>query len=323
PIQCLERLSVRSTDLHINLNEKVDREEFTSPLVGGKVLVYRGTLQPGSKRIAIKSIRYVPRGGKIVIQRIIRDVHVWSQLNHENVVRLYGIVTKFDFAVSLICEWMEKGNAYDYVQDIGVDPRSLLKGIARGLAYLHEHKPNPVIHGDLRGQHVLVSHDGRAVLTDFGLSSLVESSFVTMLSLSASWAMRWAAPELLTDPKGPSVASDIWSFGMTALELFTRQPPFHDIMNSYGLMARVMRAQPPERPRPESTCNRLTDEWWRMCCRCWSPRPSSRPRMSRIVEAIEGLVHTVLPSGLCKLTELHRNADLSTCLLLFWEQITP
>ena len=78
---------------------------------------------------------------------------------------MFGVVTKFDFAVSIVSEWMSKGNAYDYVQDLNNDPRPLVCSdcdvfiyvlkklvvqvleIARGLNYLHNHK---FLHGDLR-----------------------------------------------------------------------------------------------------------------------------------------------------------------------------
>ena len=74
--------------------------------------------------------------------------------------------TKFDWTVSIVSPWMENGNAHDYVQDEAIDPCPLVSvhhrggiylnttqivGIAKGLHYLHNHKPNPIFHGDMKG----------------------------------------------------------------------------------------------------------------------------------------------------------------------------
>lgn len=56
----------------------------------------------------------------------INEIHIWSQLQHENVIPLLGIVTKFDQTVSMVMEWMERGNAHEYAQDVTVDPRPLV-----------------------------------------------------------------------------------------------------------------------------------------------------------------------------------------------------
>ncbi|KAL4072957.1 kinase-like domain-containing protein [Scleroderma yunnanense] len=293
-VRGLRQLSEQAKKLHINLNGLVDREESTPPIVGSKVLIYKGKLHPEYMRVAVKSIRFVLRGERKAVKRVLRDIKLWTRLQHENVVQVFGIATEFDFAVSIVCQWMELGNAHDYVQDKAIDPRSLLMGIARGLDYLHNHKLGPIFHGELKGRHVHIAEDGRPVLTDIGLSSFVESSFVMMATSSAAWSTRWMAPEILEEFKGASAEGDVWAFGMTALELFTRNPPFIDITNTYGVITRIIRGRPPERPSPETTCYRLTEEWWRICGMCWRHRPSSRPRISRIVEAIENLMH---PTG--------------------------
>ncbi|KAL4079685.1 hypothetical protein J3A83DRAFT_4086203, partial [Scleroderma citrinum] len=84
-----------------------------------------------------------------------RELHLWSKLRHENIVRLLGVTTTFDFTVSIVSEWMAKGDAYNYVQDTSIDPRPLLVGIAHGLHYLHNHPQGPIFHGDLKGVCIL------------------------------------------------------------------------------------------------------------------------------------------------------------------------
>lgn len=67
------------------------------------------------------------------------------------------------------------------------------------------------------GQYnVLISHDGRALLTDFGLSYLVKSSFSISVGAPGGGTINWMSPENLDDFK-ISAEGDVWAFGMTAL----------------------------------------------------------------------------------------------------------
>ncbi|KAI6150061.1 kinase-like domain-containing protein [Pisolithus thermaeus] len=114
---------------------------------------------------------------------------------------------------------MGRGSARSYVQDRRNDPRPLIRDIAEGLHYLHSHPKGPIIHGDLKGDNVLIDQNGRALLTDFGLSVHINSSFTMTVNSPCGGSLYWMAPELVED-KGAIPAttkSDVWSFGMTAL----------------------------------------------------------------------------------------------------------
>ncbi|KAI5996602.1 WD40-repeat-containing domain protein [Pisolithus orientalis] len=119
--------------------------------------------------------------------------------------------------------------------------------------YLHSHPLGPIFHGDLKGAsmlNVLVSSDRRALLSDFGLSTLQKSTF-------------------------SMTEGDVWAFGMTVLELFTRLIPFHDCPHFANVMHRL-----------ESTLSRMTDAWWEICTSCWRREPSARPLMKDLIETV-------------------------------------
>ncbi|KAG6328557.1 hypothetical protein ID866_10533, partial [Astraeus odoratus] len=109
-----------------------------------------------------------------------------------------------------------------YVEDKRVDPRPLISGIALGLRYLHNHTLGPIFHGNLKGHNVFISADGEAVLSDFGLSRLFNSSLDISHPSSipgqhhAGSALNWMAPEIL-DTGEVSTEADVWAFGMTVL----------------------------------------------------------------------------------------------------------
>ncbi|KIN99186.1 hypothetical protein M404DRAFT_155843 [Pisolithus tinctorius Marx 270] len=301
----LQQLSERASRFAIDLNDQVDRDT-KEYFIGGDAIVYKGRLRPEGTFVAVKTFRFAHRGDSTVlkvscilsrlpdyyadqlVKTILREVHVWSKLMHPNVLPLLGITTKFDSTISIISKWMSNGNAHDYVQDPKVDPRPLVRrvlDIANGLQYLHNHHP-PIYHGDLKGSNVLVSDDGRAMLTDFGLPFLISLVFTMDTNATNQSSMNWTAPEGFDQPS-LTAEMDVWAFGMTALELFTRQPPFHDIKKCSRVMSQIAEGRMPSRPSSDSTCFRMTDSWWKICRSCWEHDPSLRPNMLDIASQVK------------------------------------
>ncbi|KAL4071489.1 kinase-like domain-containing protein [Scleroderma yunnanense] len=278
----LKQVSQLAASCGINFNGDVSRDESKlDPLTGASAVVHLGNLRTVGKAVAVKTFRFAPLEEEAAAERIIQQAYAWSGLHHKNVLPFIGIVTTFDYAISFITEWIDNGNAYDYVQNPENDPRPLLVDIASGLNYLHNHEKGPIFHGDLRGRNVLVSKDGHALLSDFSLSLLIDASFDTSAAAPIHPTLRWMPPEEIQGCENPTVSSDVWSFGMTALELFTRAPPFHEIQSLRKVLTRILQG-PPERPSDKATLFRLTDEWWKVCTLCCAHDPSQRPLMSDI-----------------------------------------
>lgn len=291
----LQDLSLRASRYSLNLDGQIQRDGAYPPLRGGFADVYRGSVEPTGRQVAIKTLRAGLASDVAAIKHALKEVHLWSKLDHENILPLLGITTDFDFTVSIVSPWMQVGDAFNHVQNKEVDPRPLLEEIASGLCYLHGHDPQ-IFHGDLKGLNVLISTDGRALLADFGLSSLVDSSFSLSINAPSAGTVRWMSPEVIENYGTASAEGDVWAFGMTVLELFTREFPFSTISSTLAVMFRVMQG-PPDRPSPESTCLRLIEEWWCICLACWNRDPSARPPMSKILAAVKA-VNTGTSGGL-------------------------
>ncbi|KAG6332887.1 hypothetical protein ID866_6205 [Astraeus odoratus] len=231
----LERLS-KQASYTVNLNGQVALVEGTSPVRGSSSLVYEGILRQDAEevKVAVKVFHSAPPGDMTTLKRILREVHICSKLHHENIIRTLGISTDFGATISIISRWMEMGDAHTFVQNTDHDPRPLLLDIAAGLNYLHTLQPGPVFHGDLKGFNVLVSDEHSAVLANFGLSDLTESSFSMSVVTPQRGSFPWMAPEFL-DNYGASAAGDVWAFGMTVLH---SEPP--DIeSNTFSLLKEV------------------------------------------------------------------------------------
>ncbi|KAG6330236.1 hypothetical protein ID866_8853 [Astraeus odoratus] len=289
PRVTLEEIARRASRYGVKVHNIVDVDQSRIPIFTLKTAVCQGILRPCGTKVALKTLRFPRFGDDLAIKRVLHEIHVWSKLRHDNILPLIGITTQVNHTVSALCEWQDRGNAYDYVKDCEVDPRPLILGIARGLLYLHDHRPGAIFHGDLKGQNVLISNDGHPLLTDFGFSYLEDSSFSLTVSVPSGGTIPWTAPELLDGGK-ISAQGDVWAFGMTTLELLTRQRPFHNFHTASSVVSQIVQGRLPCRPTDESTCFRMTDEWWEMCTSCWSMDPSRRPHMSSIILGLERIM---------------------------------
>ena len=103
-------------------------------------------------------------------------------------------------------------------------------------------------------------------------------------------SLRWLAPELLADSNyiPTTRATDVWSFGMLSLEIFTGNVPFSHVSNE-GFIPLVIRDGPlPTRPEHTNTRG-LSDAMWSLMNQCWHRDPKSRPSMPEIRGAIQNI----------------------------------
>ena len=123
----------------------------------------------------------------------------------------------------IVLEYIDNGSLRDFLQNkkniVSVQVQlGVLKDVAQGLLFLHHSNPQ-VVHGNLKGTNVLITHDFKAKLTDFGLHA--ECGTGEVLSPF------WAAPECLQGDVR-SAQSDIYSFGVLIYEVFARTDPYGD-----------------------------------------------------------------------------------------------
>jgi hypothetical protein len=146
------------------------------------------------------------------------DREVWAMLPRlasANIVRILetGHSDGRDYEV---LEYLPEGNLRALMTR-PVDIREVVRQLAEGLKSLHD---AGIVHRDLKPENVLV-RGSQLVITDFGLSKVIEQSVVFA---SSSRTLAYAAPESLSGQVSP--ARDWWSLGMITRELVTGRPPF-------------------------------------------------------------------------------------------------
>ncbi|KAG6890511.1 hypothetical protein C0995_007710 [Termitomyces sp. Mi166 len=223
-----------------------------------------------------------------------KEADRWRQLHHPNVLPFYGIYQN-NKQISLATPWMKNGNITEYLKRNHTSNRvRFVDDVARGLKYLHE---NGIVHGDLKGKNVLVSEDGRAVLADFGTSSILDYNTLVGVSpppsVSQEGTARWRAPETFNfegDEELPdTTASDVYAFAMVVYEIFANQVPFSQFKIDISIMRAVVEGERPPRPPANSaswTVWGLSEHMWSLMEGCWVTQPEERPTMQDVVDRL-------------------------------------
>ncbi|CAL1526181.1 unnamed protein product [Lymnaea stagnalis] len=170
---------------------------------------------------------------------LFNEVVVMRDYHHPNIVEMYNSYLVND-ELWVVMEFMEGGALTDVVTHSRMDEvqiATVCKACLKALAFLHSHG---VIHRDIKSDSILLSHDGKVKLSDFGFCAQVTPDLPKRKSLVGT--PYWMAPEVISRlPYGPEV--DIWSLGIMVIEMIDGEPPF---FNEPPLQAmRRIRDMPP------------------------------------------------------------------------------
>ncbi|KIO30867.1 hypothetical protein M407DRAFT_46286, partial [Tulasnella calospora MUT 4182] len=212
-------------------------------------------------------------------QRLAREIKIWSQLSHPNVLEFLGYHLNQRMTTAwLISPYITDGNLSQFIRNISLDSPlriRLIVDTARGLAYLHA---QGICHGDMKPANILVTDERTAVIADFGLSQLAdstESGLTTTKSIKGSF--RYLSPELLDEGARHTLQSDVWAFGCVMMEVLTGMLPFPNAKNDISLTLALARREMPVQTRSLTVAEPIRD----LLQECWQLKPSDRPTMPR------------------------------------------
>lgn len=174
--------------------------------------------------------------------------------HHRNIATYYGAFIKKsppgkDDQLWLVMEYCGAGSVTDLVKSTkGQSLKEewiayISREILRGLAHLHSNK---VIHRDIKGQNVLLTDNAEVKLVDFGVSAQLDRTIGRRNTFIGT--PYWMAPEVIACDENPEATydnrSDLWSLGITALEMAESQPPLCD-MHPMRALFLIPRNPPP------------------------------------------------------------------------------
>jgi serine/threonine protein kinase len=156
--------------------------------------------------------------------KTLREARSAARLNHPHVVRIYDVVHADDLPW-IVMEYVPSRSLYQVIDEDGpfppVEAARIGLDVLDALSAAHR---AGVLHRDIKPHNVLIGHDGRVVLTDFGLATFVDDGSVTSPGLIVG-SPQYVSPERARDGAS-TVESDLWSLGATLYAAVEGRSPY-------------------------------------------------------------------------------------------------
>ncbi|KAH6778026.1 Protein kinase superfamily protein [Perilla frutescens var. frutescens] len=266
---------------------------------GVSAIVYKAICIPmESSVVAIKAIDL--EKSKADFENVRREAKIMALLYHPNILRAHCSFT-VNTSLWVVMPFMSGGSLQSIIASSYPDGlpepciAAVLKEILCALSYLHDQGH---LHRDIKAGNILIDSNGTVKLADFGVSaSVYESSLSYGWSGSSSAMSRmftdvtgtpyWMAPEVIHSHTGYGFKADIWSFGITALELAHGRPPLSHLPPSKSLMMKItkkFRFSDHYDKTKASKNKRFSKSFKDMVGLCLDHEPSKRPTPEKLLK---------------------------------------
>jgi serine/threonine-protein kinase OSR1/STK39 len=247
--------------------------------------VYHAKCNTNSHHVALKIIDLERESTALDIVR--QEVAFWSSCDHPNIVPYYcSFISGSNLYIAM--EYLAVGSVSGILRDAFRNgfPRELviatiLREVTNALAHIHAVGQ---IHRDVKPGNILVGQDGSIKLGDFGVAAtLLEDGQRKRARFTSTGTPCYMAPEVVSGSIGHTEKADIWSLGITAIELAVGSAPYAG-MTIGAILPKLMKAPPPQLPRKGNFSLEFRD----FVRKCMNADPRKR------LSALELLAHPFL-----------------------------
>jgi serine/threonine protein kinase len=243
---------------------------------GGMGVVWEGRDELLGRRVAVKQVLLQPglseAEARLARDRVIREARITARLHHPHAVTIYDVVDDGDYPC-LIMQFVPSNSLNGLLLDRGTLPTSEVGRIGADLAAaLQAAHEVGIVHRDVKPGNVLITEDGSAKLTDFGISHATGDVTLTSTGM-VSGTPAYLAPEVARGGTS-GFAADVFSLGATMYASLEGTPPFGLEPNPMAVLYRVATGYiiPPRRS------GSLTP----LLLHMMAPDPADRPTMAEV-----------------------------------------
>lgn len=210
------------------------------------------------------------------------EAAIMKKFRHPRLVALYAVCTR-EPPIYIVTEYMKNGSLLEHMKK----NRSKITfnhliyialQIAEGMSYLEK---NQLVHRDLAARNILIGENNSAKIADFGLARVLNLDPQYKRQTKPEFLpIKWSALEVIENNEY-STKSDVWSFGIVMMELFTYgEKPYGEWTATYTVFKLNQNYR---MPRPQEMPEPLYDTLFK----CWDVDPMRRPTFEYLTEYFE------------------------------------
>ncbi|XP_059285859.1 MDIS1-interacting receptor like kinase 2-like [Lycium ferocissimum] len=257
---------------------------------GGQGSVFRVELLSGQV-LAVKKIHPLDNGELNSLKSFESETKTLLKIRHRNIIKLYGFCSHARHSF-LVYEFLEGGSLSERLRNnekaIELDwikRVSIVRGVAYALSYMHHECSPPILHRDISSKNVLLDHEDRPRLSDFGTAKLLRPNSSNWTSFAGTFG--YVAPELAYTME-VNESCDTYSFGVLSLEvIFGRHPAdiveaISSLSSTSEILDILLKDFIDQRPLLPSPVAEELIKITKIAFACLNPSPQLRPTMQQV-----------------------------------------
>lgn len=212
---------------------------------GGHGTVYKALNLSSETDVALKIMHTELLDDKTMVQRLLQEAEIISELEHPNIVPLIESWQDED-GIYIVMPWLSGGDLRNYINTgRTADPHILSRILTQICDALHVAHTIAIVHRDIKPENILLDEDGNAYLSDFGFAKRMDNSVAITTVGDVVGTASYLSPEQILG-YDIGITTDIYALGIMIHEMLDGVHPYAEIRSRVKLMLQLVQGDLPE-----------------------------------------------------------------------------